>query len=473
MGKLLIMTDSLNTKALAKFPALQDVPEDQLLWLADNCVLQNLKEGNILSSPESPVTGSHFIMNGCCKVYNFQLGAKRELGTLLAGEITGYLPFSRGNKTTVYISATELTTVLTLPMEMIRIMISSHYELTQALVHVMCNRIRYMTSLQLQNEKMMALGKLSAGITHEINNPASANISDASNLIIFLKGLTASLEDLPIFKGNGQIAAFFMLTKRIQNNLKEDIMLSFKDRIRLEEILNKWFTRLGIDDGEEIAEAFADLGLDHDQLNELNGFCQKDELVVCFRWIAGLLQAQRTARNILSSSRRIEQLVHAVKTYTHMDRGSAKQLINIHIGIRNALVMLEHKRRHLNIRLVEEYDTSLPEVMAMVGELNQVWTNLIDNALDAMEKNGSGTLTIRTVKDQEFVRVTVTDDGPGIPEDIQSLIFDPFFTTKEMGKGTGIGLEVVKTIITQHLGTVKLRSRPGDTSFIICFPLVN
>jgi signal transduction histidine kinase len=208
-------------------------------------------------------------------------------------------------------------------------------------------------------------------------------------------------------------------------------------------------------------------------LNSLTGVYQKDNLAVVLRWIAGLLQAQRTAGNVLSSSRRIEQLVQSVKTYTHMDRGTAKQQTDIHIGIRNALVMLEHKRKHLNINLVEEYDTCLPEVTALVGELNQVWTNLIDNALDAMEKNGGGILTVRTVKDQEFVRVTVSDNGPGIPEEIQSMIFDPFFTTKEMGKGTGIGLEVVKTIITQHLGTVKLQSRPGNTSFIICFPFIN
>lgn len=467
------MTDLSNSIALGNFPALAGVPEDQLSWLAANSLRQDLEEGQILSSPEFPVTGSHFIMNGSCMVYNFQLGAKRELGTLQAGEIAGYLPFSRGHRTTVYISATEPTAVLTLPMDMIRIMIAGHYELTQALVHVMCNRIRYMTSLQLQNEKMMALGKLSAGITHEINNPAAASISDAASIISYLDTLPVSLEILPLSQKSKQAEAFFRTIRTFQNDLKAEEVLSFRERIQKEEKFSEWLTSHGAEDADSIAEALVDLGLSDQPLNELADFYKNQELAEILSWITGLLRAQRTSRNLLSSSKRIEQLVQSVKTFTHMDRGSAKQKTNIHTGIRNALVMLEHKRKHLNISLVEDYDTSLPDVTALVGELNQVWTNLIDNALDAMERSSGGTLTIRTARDLDFVRVTVSDNGPGIPEEIQSMIFDPFFTTKEMGKGTGIGLEVVKTIITQHSGTVRLRSVPGETSFIICFPFLN
>ncbi|GGA96131.1 ATP-binding protein [Mucilaginibacter rubeus] len=467
------MSASANSLQLAKFPSLQDVPAEQLLWLAANSMQQDLNDGEILTSPDVPLTGSHFIMAGACIVYNFQQGARRDLGTLTSGEITGYLPFSRGNKTTVYISATGSTIVLTLPMAKIGIMIAEHYELTQALVHVMCNRIRYMTSLQLQNEKMMALGKLSAGITHEINNPASANISDALNLINYLDGLPVSIQNLPISDVNIEIKEILKTVSVIQTRVIEDIAVSFKERLRRENDFNDWLLDNGVEDGDEIAEAYVDLGLNHLLFSDLSRLYQNENLAALLKWLAELFQAQRVARNMLSSSKRIEQLVKAVKTYTHMDRGSAKQRINIHTGIRNALVMLEHKRKQLNVQLVEDYDTGLPEVTALVGELNQVWTNLIDNALDAMEKNHSGTLAIRTERDKEFVRVTVTDNGAGIPEDIQALVFDPFFTTKAMGKGTGIGLEVVKTIITQHSGTVKLQSSPGNTSFIICFPIDN
>ena len=175
--------------------------------------------------------------------------------------------------------------------------------------------------------------------------------------------------------------------------------------------------------------------------------------------------------DIQESARRIADLVNSVKTFTHMDRGTGKQYADIHIGIRNTLTMLGYKIRKGNITLVEDFDGTLPPVKAMISELNQVWTNLIDNALDAMEVNGKGTLTIKTEKDREFVQVFIIDDGLGIPGDIKSKIFDPFFTTKEMGKGTGLGLEVVQRIVHQHNGSIKVRSVPGKTEFIVCFPI--
>jgi signal transduction histidine kinase len=154
-----------------------------------------------------------------------------------------------------------------------------------------------------------------------------------------------------------------------------------------------------------------------------------------------------------------------------MDRGNDKEYTDIHSGIRNTLTMLMHRIRKGNVEIAEEYDTTLPRVKAFVGELNQVWTNLIDNALDAMELNKKGILRIRTERDREFVKVLVTDNGPGIPEDVRSKIFDPFFTTKEIGKGTGLGLDVVTRIVKQHNGSIKVKSVPGETTFVVCFPI--
>ena len=154
-----------------------------------------------------------------------------------------------------------------------------------------------------------------------------------------------------------------------------------------------------------------------------------------------------------------------------MDRGMDKQYADIHIGIRNTLTMLGYKLKKGNITLVEEFDNTLPPVKAMIGELNQVWTNLMDNALDAMEPAGKGILEIRTRRDKEFVEVSIIDNGPGIPDNIRSQIFDPFFTTKPIGKGTGLGLDVVTRIVKQHRGSIKVNSVPGRTEFIVCFPI--
>src|SRR6202000_2172119 len=169
----------------------------------------------------------------------------------------------------------------------------------------------------------------------------------------------------------------------------------------------------------------------------INKYIPAAYLSPVLNWISSLLVTEKMVEDIRESSRRIADLVCSVKTFTHMDRGLDKQYADIHIGIRNTLTMLGYKLKKGNITLVEDFDLTLPPVKAMIGELNQVWTNLIDNALDAMEPNGKGTLTIKTEEDREFVQVFIIDNGPGIPEDIQSQIFDPFFTTKEMGKGTG------------------------------------
>ena len=154
-----------------------------------------------------------------------------------------------------------------------------------------------------------------------------------------------------------------------------------------------------------------------------------------------------------------------------MDQGKGKEVIDIHSGIENTLTMLQYKFKKGNTEVIREFDKNLPKIFALVGELNQVWTNLIDNALDAMEAVGRGRLIIRTEKDQEFVKVSIIDNGPGVPEEIRSRIFDPFFTTKDIGKGTGMGLDVVSRIVSQHHGSVKVNSEPGNTEFVVCFPI--
>jgi signal transduction histidine kinase len=177
-------------------------------------------------------------------------------------------------------------------------------------------------------------------------------------------------------------------------------------------------------------------------------------------------------QDIQEAAKRIFTLIQSVKNFTHMDQGKGKELIDIHTGITSTLTMMQYKLKKANIEVVEEFDTRLPKIMALVGELNQVWTNLIDNAVDAMEGNGRGKLIIRTERDHAFAKVSIIDNGPGIPAEIQSRIFDPFFTTKEIGKGTGLGLDVVNRIVVgQHHGSVKLTSVPGQTVFIVCLPI--
>lgn len=463
--------EPVTVATLKTFEALKSVPDKQLQWLIDSCEDVILPEGSVFIKPDTPIKGPHFIIDGEFIAFIMQNGSKRELGTFGPGNITGYLPFSRGKTASVYMKAKNEVRILSFPTDRMREMIRDQYELTQALVHVMSNRVREFTAFQQQNEKMMALGKLSAGLTHELNNPASAIVRDSISLREHLRLEPEAFKKMIAIKmDNAQVDAVNDELFRVLDETDRP-RLTLKEKTKREEELGDWFDELGIEDAFEIAENFVDFNFKVADLDNFKKHIPEAFLSPVFGWINTLLVTEKMVEDIQESSRRIAELVKSVKTFTHMDRGADKQYADIHIGIRNTLTMLGYRKKKGNITLVEDFDLNLPPVKALIGELNQVWTNLIDNAFDAMEPNGKGTLTIKTEKDREFVQVSIIDDGAGIPEDIRSRVFDPFFTTKEMGKGTGMGLEVVQRIVNQHKGSIKVKSVPGHTEFIVCFPI--
>ncbi len=462
---------TVSVSTLKAFPALKNVPDEELSWLIENCEDYIVPDGQGITQPGLPLRGPHFIISGSIDVFMMQNGGQQHITTFRTGEVTGYLPYSRGKVANASTRAVGDTQLLSYPTERINEMIKEHFELTQALVHVMSNRVREFTSLQQQNEKMVALGKLSAGLAHELNNPASAIVRDSSSLLEHLRMQPKAFKKvIEIQMTSAQVDALNNEVFKLLD-AKERPRLTLKEKTKLENELTDWLDDHNIENSYDIAETFADFGFGVDNLEK---FCSHIPTAHCspvFNWINSLLLTERMVSDIQESSRRISDLVGSVKTYTHMDRGGDKQYIDIHTGIGNTLTMLGYRMRKGNITLVEDFDKSLPPINALVSELNQVWTNLIDNALDAMEANGKGTLTVKTQRDREFVQVSVIDDGPGIPEDVKTKIFDPFFTTKEIGKGTGLGLEVVQRIVQQHRGSVKVNSEPGKTEFIICFPI--
>lgn len=253
--------------------------------------------------------------------------------------------------------------------------------------------------------------------------------------------------------------------------IKERPRLSLKEKTKLENEITDWLDNHDIENGYEMADNFVAFNFYLENLEAIANQIPSAYLSPVLNWVNNLLITEKMVEDIQESSKRIADLVNSVKIFTHMDRGTDKQYADIHIGINNTLTMLAHKIKKGNINLVKEFDETLPLINALIGELNQVWTNVIDNAIDAMEVKGKGILKIKTERDREFVQVSIIDDGQGISDEIKSRIFDPFFTTKEIGKGTGLGLEVVQRIIKQHNGSIKVNSKPGKTEFIICFPI--
>ena len=463
--------DKVTAEWLQNIEALHEVPLAQLQWFTDNSLQLELAEGESLFQPGDTLKGTYVVISGGFRISIPQGSDTREVLTFESKAITGYLPYSRGKKVIGIGEAISNTTYLLFPVELTEEMIRTQFELTQALVHIMTNRVRDFTTLQQQGEKMMALGKLSAGLAHELNNPASAIVRGSASLLkhlklspdTFKKVMAIQLTEEAVGLVNDQL--FAILNRDKPENL------TMMQRSSAEDDMIDWLEQYDVENSGEVAENMVEFGFTLEDLDGFKKHIPDKSVSAVFNWINNNLVTEKMVMDIEDASRRIAELVGAVKNFTHMDQGSGKQYADIHKGIRNTLTMLQHKMRHGNIKLEEQFDTTLPEVNAMIGELNQVWTNLIDNALDAMEVNGNGVLQIKTGRSKDCVEVTITDDGPGIPDELKNRIFDPFFTTKEIGKGTGLGLDVVTKIVKQHKGSIKVTSQPGQTSFTVAFPI--
>ena len=456
---------------LRSIDQLTDVPDAQLQWVIDNSKCVTIKEGDLFYRPGMAAFGTNIVVSGKIRLYDLVRQEVREVLILEPKAISGYLPFSRGTTISVYGQATTDAQVMTLPMDKFREMIGNHFELTQALVHVMTNRVRSFTSFQQQNEKMMALGKLSAGLTHELNNPAAAIVRSSATLLEHLRLQPADFKEIMAIRmEDKEVDAVQQKMWEVLDRPQRPALTLMK-RTELEDQITGWLEEHRVQRPAEIAENFLEDGFTCDDLRDFKDHIPVQYLSPVFNWINSNLVTRKMVADINEASRRISDLVNSVKNFTHMDQGKGKELTDIRDGIRNTLTMLHYKFKKGNVQLTEEYDETLPRICAMVGELNQVWTNLIDNALDAMEPAGRGQLTIRTEMERDWAKTAIIDNGPGIPAEIQTRIFDPFFTTKDIGKGTGLGLDVVSRIVGQHHGSIRVRSKPGETIFIVCFPI--
>jgi signal transduction histidine kinase len=315
-----------------------------------------------------------------------------------------------------------------------------------------------------QREALAALGTLAAGLAHEINNPAAA----AGRAVDALREVSDTLLDSLVGLAEGQLSAtqFVELDalRRILGNEPGPTSTLLAER---EDELTEWLEDRDVADAWRIAPVLAEAGVDVAWCEQAAQVLTPSTLAPGFLWVASTLSAGSILEEMREATARISTLVGAVRSYTQLDRASL-QSIDVTEGLESTLVMLRHKLPD-GITVVREYDPGLPPIEANPAQLNQVWTNLIDNAIDAM--NGSGTLRLLTVTEKDSVVVEVIDDGPGMTADVQAHAFEPFFTTKDVGKGTGLGLDIVRRTISEHRGQIVVRSRPGETIFRISFPL--
>jgi signal transduction histidine kinase len=320
-----------------------------------------------------------------------------------------------------------------------------------------------------QRERLLALGSLSAGLTHELNNPATAAVRATSALRERVAGMRHKLGMIAAGPYNRvTLETLIQLQEEAAERVPKAPALDPIEASDREDAISDWLDDRGVADGWNLAPAFVQAGLDTDWLDHVAATVDEATLEGALRWLNYTVDTELLMNEIEDSTTRVSTLVGAAKQYSQLDR-APYQVVDVHQLVDSTLMMLGGKIPP-GITIVKEYDTSLPAIPAYAGELNQVWTNLIDNAVSAM--NGTGTLTVRTGLDRDQVFVEFGDTGPGIPEEIRGRIFEPFFTTKPVGEGTGLGLDISwRIVVNKHHGDIQVQSAPGDTRFRVCLPL--
>ncbi|NJC28098.1 sensor histidine kinase [Neolewinella antarctica] len=457
---------------LRAMPMFTEVTDDVLQWLIDISRFVCFDKGETIFEYNSVVDHMDIILKGSCLLRREQDGHSREMGIWEAPHVMGVLPFSRLKTTAAEGVALENIQVLRIHKENFVEMVNVSYELVQALVGIMTDRVRDFQNMRLMDEKLMALGKMSAGLAHELNNPASAIVRSSQELH---KHLAQTPER---FKS--------IVTMRVTTDAVDNLNQVLFDRIRSysgasdlsllqresrNDDLQDWFDAHDITNGDEIIDTFIDWDWSPEHLDAVAGAVPTEALEPVLWWIEANLTTEGLVGEIQTASNRIAELIGSIKAYSHMDSQASMIAKDIHEGIRSTLTMLKFKFKEKHVKLKKEFDKDLPNVKILEGELNQIWTNLIANALDVVTPDGSGLITIRTYRRRDNVCVDVEDNGTGIPEDIQSRIFEPFFTTKGIGEGTGMGLDIVRRSLKRHGGSVSVESQPGKTCFRICLPL--
>ncbi|QHV98936.1 sensor histidine kinase [Spirosoma endbachense] len=456
---------------LKKFPEFTTVPDEQLQWLIDRAEEVMYEQETILYKPGEPADHLMLLLEGRVRIDNGSSGVGDELYMYDPHSILGVLPFSRMKSFPSRFVTHTAVRMLRLHRDHLLGMIQTCYELTASLVQQMTSRVRYFTKQAQQNDKLASLGRLSAGLAHELNNPVAAVVRSVDTLSTHLRATPEAFKtvmSLNLTDDQVDCVKTVFFKKMDQKSAGETRQLSLLERTSLEDELTDWLDDHGIDDSMDLAGPLVEFSFTVDDLDWLLDKVDDTNLAGVTNWIVNNLVTEKLVSDISEASKRISTLIGSIKNYTHMDRGGGKEQVMLADGIRSTITLLNHKIKSKHIELNLSIPDNLPAVCGWPGELNQVWTNLIDNAIDALPDGGK--IDIVSLPDREFVLTRIIDNGTGIPDDIRDKIFDPFFTTKEIGKGTGLGLDIVNGIVEHHNGSIKVHSEPGHTEFSVCLP---
>jgi signal transduction histidine kinase len=469
----------LCTESLLQIPEFQTLPADRLQWICDRVTPIQLAPGEILLREGDPSLGFFIQVSGQITVSRRSQGIDIPVGRHESPAYFGEIQVLTDDPVPVTLTADVTTDLYRLDCADFLTVLHSCREFEKTIFRVLAVRVRGLESFIQTREKMAALGTLSAGLAHELNNPAAA-------LVRVLKDVQPALLELQrmnLVYGQQQVdaahtAQWLDLRDRGFATIAQpqsDLMAE-SDR---EAALTDWLEDYGVADAWELAAPLASGGIEPAMLDELldrwRDHATPELRDMGLRWLALSFDVMGLIQSGLDGAERISNLVQSMKSYSYMDR-AAQQSIDIHNGIEDTLRLLAFKLKQ-GITIDRQYDRTLPPIMVFGSELNQVWTNLIDNAIDALNEgvpNGATpTIQITTQAQGDRLRIEIRDNGPGIPAEIRNRILEPFFTTKPMGKGSGLGLDMVRRIVeNRHGGSLTIASQPGNTVFVVLLPLV-
>ncbi|MFZ0908775.1 MAG: ATP-binding protein [Candidatus Acidiferrales bacterium] len=452
---------------LRRVPAFADLPDDQILWFLSNSQEFPVAAGETYVRQGDPADWMFVILEGQFQ-WRGEFGGDAVIYSQKPGDVTGVLPFSRMKQFTVTGRAVTDGRVLRFPASLFPELVQKMPELTTRLVGMLSDRIRETTRVEQQRDRLASLGKLSAGLAHELNNPASAAKRATSQLRDILKKIkSASLE---LGRRDLTTTQKAEIEKLEASFTQPDVIppdaLTISD---LEDQIDSLLRSHGQNDLWQLAADLARRNIKSEVLESLFASLDADTARAALVRIAASAEVAGLLNEIESSTSRISDLVGAIKQYTHMDEAPV-QNVDIAKSMETTLTILNYKLKQ-GVAVQRDYSRVPLLVNSFGSELNQVWTNIIDNAIDAMD--GKGELRIRTFRDDGCAVVEIGDNGPGIAQDLQPRIFEPFFTTKGVGEGTGLGLDTVQRIVKKHQGSIQVTSKPGDTRFQVWLPLAD
>jgi signal transduction histidine kinase len=441
----------------------------ELEWLADHGQLHRYAKGDLIARRDQPIVELSIVFSGRFAIHVDQRPGSRRVLEWRGGDLSGKLPYSRMGQPPGDTVVEEETESLSIDQSLFPEMIRECPTVTSTAVHVMLDRARHFNTWALQDEKIMSLGKLSAGLAHELNNPASAAVRSAQLLSKELR----DAEDASRAIGAIEMSAAQQAeVERVREICLQTVATVSRAPIeqsdRVDEI-SDWLLEHGADD--EVAAALADTAITMVALDQLAETVEGDALDVALRWIASGCTTRALAHDIERATSRIHQLVSSVKRFTYMDRAVLPEAVDVAQLLSDTATVLASKARGKSVALKLDVQPDLPPALGIGGELNQVWLNLMDNAIDAVASGGS--VTVSAKHEPGWVVVRVIDDGAGIPDDVRSRIFDPFFTTKPPGQGTGLGLDIVQRVVRAHRAEIDVDTKPGRTEFRVALPLAD